>query len=68
MVISDEDVCCRVVFCTLVGVFVVSVMWSVLLMISAISCPLWSSESESGVCVHISGAQHVPLKLMNILL
>ena len=36
-----------------------SVMWSELLMTSAISSPLWSSvyeyEPESGVCVHISG-------------
>ena len=33
-----------------------SVMWSELLMTSAISCPLWSSvyECQSGVCVHIS--------------
>ena len=37
------DVCCSVVFGTLVGVFVFSVMWSELLMTSAISCPLWSS-------------------------
>ena len=42
-VISGEDVCCSVVFGTLVGVFVFSVMWSELLMASAISCPLWSS-------------------------
>ena len=41
--ISGEDVCCSVVFATLVGVFVFSVMWSELLMISAICCPLWSS-------------------------
>ena len=46
VVISDEDVCCSVVSGTLVGVFVVSVMWSELLMISAISCPLWSSVYE----------------------
>ena len=34
-----------VVWCfdTLVGVFLFSVMWSELLMTSAISCPLWSS-------------------------
>ena len=47
-----------VVFGTLVGVFVFSVMWSELLMTSAISCPLWSFSvrvPESGVCVHISG-------------
>ena len=31
------DVCCSVVFDTLVGVFVLSVMWSELLMTSAIS-------------------------------
>ena len=46
VVISGEDVCCGVVFGTLVGVFVFSVMWSELLMISAISCPLWSSVYE----------------------
>ena len=38
-----DDVCCSVVFGTMVGVFVFSVMWSELLMTSAISCPLWSS-------------------------
>ena len=32
VVISGEDVCCRVVLDTLVGVFVFSVMWSELLM------------------------------------
>ena len=42
VVISGYDVCCRVVFGTLVGVFS-SVMWSKLLMTPAISCPLWSS-------------------------
>ena len=36
--ISGEDVCCSVVFGTLVGVFVFSVLWSELLMTSAISC------------------------------
>ena len=41
VVISGEDVCCSVVFGTLVGVF--SVMRSELLMTSAISCSLWSS-------------------------
>ena len=34
------DVCCSVVFGTLVGVFVFSVMWSELLMTSVFSCPL----------------------------
>ena len=46
MVIFGEDVCCSVVFGTLVGVFVFSVMWSELLMTSAISCPMWSSVYE----------------------
>ena len=41
---SCDDVCRSVVFGTLVGVF--SVMWSELLMTSAISCPLWSSVYE----------------------
>ena len=40
VVISGEDVYCRVVFDTLVGVVVLSIMWSELLMTSAISCPL----------------------------
>ena len=46
VVISGEDVCCSVVFVTLVGVSVFSVIWSELLMTSAISCPLWSSVYE----------------------
>ena len=54
VLISDEDVCCSVGFSTLFGVF--SVMWSELLMTSAIICPLWSSvyECQSGVCVQDS--------------
>ena len=58
VVISGDDVCYSVVLDTLVGVFVFGVMCSELLMISAISCPLWSSVyrvPESGGCVHISG-------------
>ena len=43
VVISGDDVCCSVVFGTLVGVFVFSVMWFELLMTSGISCPLWLS-------------------------
>ena len=35
-----DEVCCNVVFHTLVGVFVFTVMWSEFLMTSAISCPL----------------------------
>ena len=46
MVIPGDDVCCNGVFGTLVGVFVFSVMWSELLMTSAISCPLCSSVYE----------------------
>ena len=46
VVMSGDDVCCSVVFGTLVGVFVFSVIWSELLMTSAISCPLWSSVYE----------------------
>ena len=44
VVISGDDVCCNVVFGTPVDVF--SVMWSELLMTSAISCPLRSSVYE----------------------
>ena len=44
VVMSGDYVCCSVVFGTLVGVFVFSVMWSKLLM--TISCPLWSSVYE----------------------
>ena len=43
MVMSGDVVCCSVVFGTLVGVSVFSVMWSELLITSAMSCPLWSS-------------------------
>ena len=53
VVISDEDVSCSVVFGTLVGVF--SILWAVLLMTSAISCPLWSSVNHRVCSVHISG-------------
>ena len=61
VVIFGEDVCCSVVFDTLVGVF--SVMWSELLMVSAISCPLWSSvyECHKVECVYISGLSVVCL-------
>ena len=55
VVIYGEYVCCSVVFDTLIGVFVFSVMWSELLMTSAISCPLWSSvyEYEWSVRLHL---------------
>ena len=56
VVIFGVDVCCSVVFGTLVGVFVFSIMWSELLMTSAISCPLWSSvyECQSVECAFTS--------------
>ena len=46
MLISGEDVSCSVVFGTLVGVFVFSVLRSEVLMTSAIRCPQWSSLNE----------------------
>ena len=51
VVMSGDDVCCSVVFGILVGVF--SVMWSELLMTSAIGCPLWSSVYEWSVRSHL---------------
>ena len=41
VVIPGADVCCSMVFGTLVGVFVSSVMWSDLLRTSAISCGMF---------------------------
>ena len=41
-----DNVCCSAVFGTLVGMFVFSVMWSDLLMTTAIIRPLWSSVCE----------------------
>ena len=58
VVMSGDDACCSVVFGTLVGVFMFSVMWSELLMTSAISCSsvvISVRVPESGVCVYISG-------------
>ena len=54
--ISGDDVCCSVVFGTLVGVFVFSVIWSELRMTSTISCPLLSSvyECQRGECAFTS--------------
>ena len=59
VVMSGDDVCCSVVFGTLVGVFVFSVMWSELLMTSAISCPLWSSVYE---CLRVECAFTSPVR------
>ena len=56
--ISGDCVCCSVVFGTLVGVFVHSVMW---VRVADDICYKLSSVvisvrvPESGVCVHISG-------------
>ena len=57
LVISGYDICCSVVFGSLVGVF--SVMWSELLMTSAISCPLWSSVYE---CQRVKCAFTTPVR------
>ena len=56
VVMSGDDVCCSVVFGTLVGMFVFSVMWSELLMASAFSCPQWASvyECQRVVCAFTS--------------
>ena len=54
VVIYGEDVHCSVMFGTLVGVFMLSVMWSELLMTSAISCPLWSSMYQRVECAFTS--------------
>ena len=59
MVIFGKDVYYSVVFATLVGVFVFSVMWSELLMTSAISCPLWPSVYE---CQRVQCAFTSPVK------
>ena len=58
VVIYGEDVCCSLMFGTLVGVFVFSCMWFELLMTSAyivVLCGISVRVPESGVCVHISG-------------
>ena len=59
VVISGGDVCCSVLFGTLIGLFVFSVMWSDLLMTPAISCPLWSSVY---VCQRVNCAFTSPMR------
>ena len=59
VVVSDEDVCCSVVFGTVVGVFLFSVMWFELLMTSAVFCPLWSSVYE---CHNMESACTSPVR------
>ena len=53
VVISDEGVCCIMVFGILVGVFVFSVMWYDLLMTSAIICHQCTSAREWNVRSHL---------------
>ena len=60
VVISGYDVCCSMVFGTLVDVFVFSVMWSMLLMTSAISCHFWSSLYE---CQRVECAFTSPVRI-----
>ena len=60
VVMSGDDVCCNVVFGTLVGVFVFSVMCYVVRVADDICYKLSSvvisvRVPDSGVCVHISG-------------
>ena len=54
--IAGEDDCCGVVFGTLFSVFLFSVMWSELLMTSAINCSMLSSvyECQREECVFSS--------------
>ena len=59
VVISGDYVCCSVVFDTLVGVFVFNVMWSELLMTSAIGCLLLSSAY---VCQGVECAFTAPMR------
>ena len=60
VVISGGAVCCNVLFGTPVGVFVFSVMWSELLMTSAISCPLWLPVYE---CQRVECAFTSPVRI-----
>ena len=54
VVISGDDICCSVVFGTLVGVLVFSVMWSELMLTSAISCGhQYTSAREWSLRLHL---------------
>ena len=57
--ISGNYVCCSVVFGTLVGVLVFSVMWFELFMASAIIRPLWSSVYK---CQRVECADTSPVR------
>ena len=59
VVMSGDDVCCSVGVWHSGWVFVFSVMWSELLMTSAISCPLWSSVYE---CQRVACAFTSPVR------
>ena len=63
VVMSGDDVCCSVVFGTLDGVFVYSVLW-LLLMTSTISCPLWSSVYE---CQRVECAFTSPVRYVRVM-
>ena len=54
VLISGEDVCCSVVFGTLIGVSMFSGIWLALLIISAISCPLCIDVLSRG-CIYMFG-------------
>ena len=60
VVIFGDDCCCGVVFGTLVGVSVFSVMLSECLMTSAIRCILWSSVYE---CQRVECAFTSPVRI-----
>ena len=64
VVISGDDVFCSVVLGNLVCVF--SVMWSELLMTSAISCSLWSSvyECQRVECAFTSPVRRVSMSVV----
>ena len=59
VVISGEDVCCSVVFGTLVGVFVFGVMWSELLMTS-INTPRLKTLSLTSAATQQTFPQQTP--------
>ena len=53
VVMSGDDVCCSVVFGTLVGVFVFSVMWSELLILVVLCGHQCTSAREWSVRSHL---------------
>ena len=61
--IYGEDVCCSVVFGTMDAVFVFSVVWTGLLVKSAMCCPLWLSVYE---CQRVEFAKVVMVEGMPV--